>query len=127
MTSKNSSIVLALGFFCSFLIVGLPYWQIPYAQVSLPNAVWGWPLVVVTALAALPRAVSGTRFWPSALVVGASVPAAVLARIVYDTSSDPTSHNLWPLEIILAAGPGFLAGVLGALVGGLLASRRSGA
>ena len=123
MTSKNSSSVLALAFLCSFLVVGLPYWQIPYAQVSLPNAVWGWPLMIVTALAALPRVVFGTRFWPSALVVGASVPAAVLARVVYDTSSDPTSHNLWPFEIILAAGPGLLAGVMGALVGGLLAGR----
>lgn len=123
MRSKSSSVALAFAFICAFLIVGLPYWQIPYAQVSLPNAVWGWPLVIVTALAALPRAVSGARFWSAALVVGASVPAAVLARVVYDTSSDPSSHNLWPFEIILAAGPGFLAGVIGALVGGLLASR----
>jgi hypothetical protein len=124
MRSKSSStIVLAFAFFCAFLSVGLPYWQIPYAQVSLPNAVWGWPLLIVIVLAAVPRAACGTRFWSAALVVGASVPAAVLARIVYDTFSDPTSHNLWPFEIILAAGPGLLAGVMGALVGGLLASR----
>jgi hypothetical protein len=124
MRSKSSStIVLAFAFFCAFLIVGLPYWQIPYAQLSLPNAVWGWPLLIVIALAAVLRAACGTRFWSAALVVGASVPAAVLARIVYDTASDPTTHNLWPFEIILAAGPGLLAGVMGALVGGLLANR----
>lgn len=124
MRSKSSStIVLTFAFFCAFLTVGLPYWQIPYAQVSLPNAIWGWPLLIVIALAAVLRAACGTRFWSAALVVGASVPAAVLARIVYDTASDPTSHNLWPFEIILAAGPGLLAGVMGALVGGLLSSR----
>ena len=123
MTSKSSNIALSSAFFCSFLIVGLPYWQIPYAKISLPNAIWGWPLLIVTVLAALPRAVSGTRFWPAALVVGASVPAAVLARIVHDTFLDPTAHNLWPFEIILAAGPGLLAGFMGALAGGLLANR----
>jgi len=26
----------------------------------------------------------------------------VLARIVFDTQRDPTSHNLWPLEIVFA-------------------------
>jgi hypothetical protein len=122
----SSRVVLPLAFLGSFLVVGAPYWQIPYAQVSLPNAVWGLSLVVVAALAALPRVLSSTRLWPTAFIVGASVPASVLARVIYDTSSDPTSHNLWPFEIILAAGPGLLAGTLGALVGGLLA-RRGGA
>ena len=121
--ATNSRIVLALAFPGSFLVVGVPYWQIPYAQVSLPNSVWGLSLVVVGALAALPTILSGTRFWSSALIVGVSVPAAVLARIIYDTWSDPTSHNLWPFEIILATGPGLLAGIIGAFVGGLLTKR----
>lgn len=123
MTLSNR-VVLALAFFGSFFVVGASYWPIPYAQISLPNAVWGLPLVVVAALAALPSVLSSARFWPSALIVGASVPAAVLARVIYDTSSNPSSHNLWPLEIILATGPGLLAGVAGALVGGFLGSRK---
>ncbi|ENO74806.1 hypothetical protein ACFQ4M_13090 [Thauera mechernichensis] len=123
MTLSNR-VVLALAFFGSFFVVGAFYWPIPYAQISLPNAVWGLPLVVVAALAALPRVLSSTRFWPSALIVGASVPAAVLARVIYDTSSNPSSHNLWPFEMILATGPGLLAGVSGALVGGFLGSRK---
>src|SRR5688500_11230611 len=32
-----------------------------------------------------------------------SVPVAVLARVVVDAAKDPTSHNLWPLEFIIAA------------------------
>jgi hypothetical protein len=52
--------------------------------------------------------------------MGASVPAAVMARVIYDGASDPTSHNLWPFEIILASGPGLVAGLAGALAGGLL-------
>lgn len=119
----KSQIILALAFFGAFLVVGVPYWQVPYAQLSLPNAVLGLPLIVVAGLAALPRIAAHTRFWPAMLIVGSSVPAAVMARVLYDTVSDPTSHNLWPLEIILAAGPGVLAALVGALAGGLLARR----
>jgi len=120
---SGNRLVLAAAFACAFLSVGLPYWQIPYAQLSLPNAVWGLPLIIVACLAAVPRVVSATRFWPTVLVVGASVPAVVLARVIHDTASDSTSHNLWPFEIILGAGPGFLAAGVGALAGGLLAKR----
>src|SRR5690554_3183396 len=111
---------LSLAFLGAFLAVGVPYWQMPYGEVTLPNAVWGPPLVLVCVLAVLSRWLSGTGLWATALVVGASVPAAVLARVVYDTAFDPTSHNLWPFELVLAAGPGLLAGILGALVGGLV-------
>lgn len=122
MATRNRTI-LALAFFGSFLAVGLPYWYIPAAQVSLPYAVWSPPLAAVVFLAVLPRALSAAGFWRTTLVVGASVPAAVMARVVYDTLSDPTSHNLWPFEIVLAAGPGFVAAIVGALVGQLLAGR----
>ena len=124
--ATKSGTVLALAFAGSFLAVGFRYWQIPYAQVSLPDAVWGVALVLVAGLAALPRILYATRLWRTTLIVGASVPAAVLARVVYDTASDPTSHNLWPFEIILAAGPGLAAAFIGAFAGGLFA-RRSGA
>ena len=119
--ATKSRTVLAVAFAGSFLAVGVPYWQIPYAQVSLPGAVWGVGLVLVAGLAALPRILCATRLWPTTLIVGASVPAAVLARVVYDTASDPTSHNLWPFEIILAAGPGLAAAFIGAFAGGLFA------
>ena len=66
---------------------------------------------------------SSSGFWLTTVIVGASVPAAVFARVIYDTSSDPTSHNLWPFEIILAAGPGLIAALAGAFAGKLLASR----
>jgi hypothetical protein len=37
--------------------------------------------------------------------------AFVAGRIVLDTARDPTSHNLWPFEIVIAGGAGlaFLA------------------
>lgn len=116
--------VLVLAFVGSFLAVGIPYWGIPYSNLSLPSALPDAGLVVVALLAALARIVSASRFWRTSLVVGAAVPAAVLARVVGDGILDPTSHNLWPFEIALASGPGFLAAAVGALIGGVLARPR---
>lgn len=51
-------------------------------------------------------------------VVGGSVPSAVLARITVETTNDPTSHNLWPLELIAALVGGACSSA-GTLVGNL--------
>ncbi len=53
-------------------------------------------------------------------LVGA-VLTAVIVRVVRDCLSDPTSHNLWPFELIIAAFPAGLGAACGALVGGLIA------
>jgi hypothetical protein len=55
--------------------------------------------------------------WQGGWRIAALVPVAVLAfvalRIVVDTARDPTSHNLWPFEIIMVGGGALLAiGVL---------------
>ena len=43
--------------------------------------------------------------WRGGWRVAAAVPAAVIAfvilRIIIDTARDPTSHNLWPFEILI--------------------------
>ena len=123
---RKSRNVLALAFTVGFFAIGLSYWQIPYSELALPNAILGFGLLAIAVLAALSRVLSTARLWPTTLIVGASVPAAVLARVIYDASHDPTSHNLWPLEIVLAAGPGILLALVGALAGGYVA-QRSGA
>jgi hypothetical protein len=51
--------------------------------------------------------------WRIAALVPAGVLAFVALRIVVDTALDPTSHNLWPFEIIIFGG-GALA-TMGAL------------
>lgn len=112
----------------SFFTVGVPYWQIPYAKVSLPTTLYGMGLVVVGVLAAAARAFGKARLMAVILGVGAAVPALILARIAVDTAKDPTSHNLWPFEFIIAAVIGMLSSSAGALVGSLPAffSRRNG-
>jgi hypothetical protein len=104
-----------------FFVIGLPYWQIPYAKVSLPSSLYGPGLLVVGVLAAAARIFGKIRFRGVVCVVGASVPAPILARIVIETTNDPTSHNLWPFEVIIAAMVGGLCSSAGALAGGLFA------
>lgn len=117
---------LVAAFVICFFAVGFPYWQIPYAKVSLPSTLYGVGLLVVGVLAAAVRAVGKARLLAVILVVGAAVPAPILARIVVDTARDPSSHNLWPFEFIIAAVIGVLCSSAGALVGCLPAffSRR---
>ncbi len=123
MAVRNGVVALAVGFAAGVLAIGPPYWRIPYAQLTLPDSIWGAGLVVVGVLALGVRVLGGVSSWRVGLVVGGSVPAAVLARVVVDVARDPTTHNLWPLELVLATGPGLLAGFAGALFGGLLVSR----
>lgn len=120
---------LVAAFVISFFVVGVPYWQIPYAKVSLPNTLYGTGLLVIGVLAAVARAVGKARLLAVILAVGAAVPAPILARIAVDTAKDPTSHNLWPFEVVIAAVIGVLCSSAGSLVGSLpgLFSRHNGA
>ncbi|MFN3310460.1 MAG: hypothetical protein ACK40R_02005 [Thermomonas sp.] len=67
----------------------------------------GWPLW------ALWRWRGGWR-WLAA--VPAAAVAFVLLRIVLDTARDPTSHNLWPFELVMVAGASLVAMLALALV-----------
>ena len=119
---------LIATFVVSFFAVGFPYWQIPYAKVSLPSTLYGTGLLVVGVLAAAARTFGKARLLAVILVIGAAVPAPILARVAVDTAKDPTSHNLWPFEFIIAAVIGVLCSSAGALVGSLPAflSRHNG-
>ena len=125
----NKKIIFWLGgaFAVGFLAIGIPYWFIPYNKVSLPNTLYGTGLLIVTMAAAAARAFGKTRFLAAIVVVGAAVPAAVLARVAIETTSDPTSHNLWPLEVIIALVVGFTSSSMGAVAGSFpaLLSKRS--
>jgi hypothetical protein len=128
MTSR-AAYWLVVAFLLSFFAVGVPYWQIPYAKVSLPNTLYDMGLLMVGVLAAAARALGKARFLAVTLTVGAAVPAPILARIAVDTVKDPTSHNLWPFELIIAAVLGVICSSAGTLVGSapLLLSRHHGA
>ena len=99
--------------------VGIPYWVIPYNKVNLPDALLGPGLVVVCISSLLLCLYHIAPFWRATLIMGATVPGVVIIRVLVEGVRDPTSHNLWPFEVIIAglvgvacAGPGAVAGVL---------------
>jgi hypothetical protein len=120
---------LSVAFISGFLAVGIPYWLIPYNKGNLPDALMGPALLVVVFAALLIRSFQVTSFWRVVGIVGASVPAAVFARVIVEGLQDPTSHNLWPFEVIIALFVGFPCALAGAVAGSLvstLVARRAG-
>ncbi|HEY1267447.1 MAG TPA: hypothetical protein VGH16_09340 [Candidatus Binatia bacterium] len=120
---NGSKILLVAAFVVPFFAVGIPYWPIPYSKVSLPDSLYGIGLIVVFLAAVACRYLAAVRFRSATLSAGASVPGAVMARVIYETAIDPTSHNLWPFELVIAAGVGFSLSLMGSLVGGFLMPR----
>lgn len=114
------------AFFSCFFAVGIPYWLIPYSQLGLPGALMGPGLLAVAFAALILRACGASTFWRGVAVAGAAVPAAVLARVVWEGVLDPTSHNLWPFEIVIALALGFLAALAGAIAGSLISMLTAG-
>ena len=97
------SIWLAVAFVAVFLIGGLPYWRIPYNQFDtshvevLPGVIL---LGFLTFMLIFDEAAPIKAVVMTMLLCG---PSIVGVSILRDTATDPTSHNLWPLEIVFAA------------------------
>jgi hypothetical protein len=117
---------LLIGFLAGFFAIGVPYWAIPYQALNLPDALIGFGILVVGLAALALRAWTIAPFGKTILVVGAAAPAAVLARVLMEGVADPTSHNLWPIELVIALGMGFAVALAGAVIGSLVARVRAG-
>lgn len=121
------SLWLVGAFVVSFFAVGIPYWRVPYSEVSLPTTLMAAGLVVVVLAAAVVRFLGRHGFLASLLVVALAVPAVVIARVAVDTARDPTSHNLWPFEVFIAWMVGLLASLVGVALGSVPALLARGA
>ena len=99
------------------LIVGIPYWRLAYSEAQLPSALMGPPLLAVVIAAFVVRRFAAAGFARATFVMALVVPCVVMARVTVETSADPTSHNLWPFEVVIAMGVGALASAAGALLG----------
>ncbi len=113
-------LILSIAFLTTFLVVGIPYWQIPYSQLALPTSIYGFGLWLIFIFAVILR-FSHASISQSFMIVGLSVPAMAFVRVVFDLFQDPTSHNLWSFEILVAAGLGIGIAFGGAILGSVLA------
>lgn len=123
--TRPSTRSVAAAFLVSFLAVGLPYWAVPYSRANLPNTLMTPGLIVVGVTALLLRSLRIASLKRSALVIGSSVPGAVMARVVVEALRDPTSHNLWPFELVIALFLGLPLAFVGGMVGAGIARLRT--
>jgi hypothetical protein len=100
-------------FIGALLFAGLAWWPAPYNHwsLNLTSARIGLMLLGLLAMAA---GLSKLTFWEGFLWVGAGLPVAALLRVAVEVAKDPTSHNLWPLELVMV-GIGSVAVVFPAL------------
>jgi hypothetical protein len=100
----------------STVVLGVVYWASPYSDTDISTVVGPVLFIAMLPVVAL-RATGVAPFLLSAAAGAASVVAVVMLRVIVDVSNDPTSHNLWPLEIVIAGVLGMLAGLVAAGLG----------
>ena len=110
---KPAPVVPPVAFLAGTVLAGLQHWRLPYRQAELPMSVMGPGLIALALIAAVLVAARLATTRQAMIAMLACLPAAILARVVADVWQDPTSHNLWPLEVVLA----FLVGAAAVLPG----------
>jgi hypothetical protein len=115
MKPKKLFLFLSALVIC-YLAMGVPYWQKPYSNVSLPDSLYELGLWLVIASAAAFR-LHGFGFLWTAGSFGLVAPMVVATRITVETARDSSTHNLFPFEIAIAVFVGFSAAAFGAVIG----------
>lgn len=116
---------LKAAFAIGVLSIGIPFWLMPYNKINVPDALYGPGLAIVFLLALLLRAAGITTFLRTLNVMAATVPAAVMARVIVEGFlMDPKKHNLWPLVIVIAAVVGYLTIAPGVVIGHVICRLR---
>lgn len=105
----------------AFLCCGVLLWPVPYSQVSMPGNPSPTLLLLLGGMVGFVAAfLIRSEFTVAWMTVPVGFALAVLARVAVDTWSDPTSHNLWPFEVVIMGGIGLAAGLIGVTLARLL-------
>lgn len=118
---RRFATLLPVALVCTLAVL-VPYAGRVDAGQQMPDALYGFGLWVVALAALIARWRLGVGVPLAALAAGAGVPIAVLAKVAWDVAGDPTSHNLWPFELVIALGVAAVPAALGALAGWGLAA-----
>lgn len=111
---------LTAAFLLSLLAIGAGYWPVPYSRLDTGD-LFGAGMFVAATAALLLRLFALAPTWMIVLALAAAAPAVALGRVLADWATDPTTHNLWPIELVLAAALGLVWVSLATLAGAGLA------
>lgn len=119
-TSNNKRIEAGVFLAC-LLVVGVPFWRVPYGnELNVPDSFYGPGLWVLAVAPVLLARFARSGFLRS-FVIAASVPgAALMLRVIVEGIQDPTTHNLWPIALVIVLVLGAVVTAPGAVVGWLL-------
>jgi len=120
---------LLLATAAGVLACGLPLWPLSYREVSIganpPPSLW---LLLSGAAGLLAGILLRPGLLRPILAVTLGFMIAVMGRVEVETSRDSTSHNLWPIEVVMAGAIGLAAAAIGvgaARLGQRAADRRA--
>lgn len=111
---------LFTAFILSLIVVGLPYWSTSYSELSLPSSLFTPALLAILLSAVILKIYTDNTFQKILHTMAFVLPAVVAARIIVDAFFDSTSHNLFPLELIIALITGYAIVIPAVLLGSLL-------
>ena len=117
---------IILSFAVAFVATGLMIWLLPYAKVELPNSLARAPMVLVAIAAVIARVKGEAGFLRTTVLIGCAVPAAIAVRVAVEVAQDPTSHNLWPFELVFGGVLGGALALIGATIGTVWVRTRKG-
>jgi len=92
----------ALAFVAATLVIGVPYWAIPYDKFDLSHVEVLPGAILLCLLTMMLIGKGNAKARTAFLVMSMVAPTVDLIAIVHDTSTDPTTHNLAPFELIIA-------------------------
>ncbi|MFD2200395.1 hypothetical protein [Shivajiella indica] len=101
----------------AFTVAALTHWTIPYGDLGwIENGLalrWILYSILISLIVHLRLNILSGK---AAFLIASGFLTAVVLRIVFESLKNATSHNLWPLEMVLVFGitfiPAFLVGIL---------------
>ena len=101
----------------AFLGAAITHWYIPHEQVSMmaKSFIITW-VVIAFVTGALGVMLMKRAVRESSLLVTTGFVLAVFLRVIFEILKDPTSHNLWPFEILITILIALPASMLGAFL-----------
>ena len=101
----------------SVIICGSVYWPIKIKDLETTHFYMTIWMISIMAFAAIANVVMGLDWKKTIVSCGLTLPTVTFIKIVIDFFIDPTSHSLWPFEIIIVFITGFLQANLGFIIG----------
>jgi hypothetical protein len=119
MTKERKRTILILA--VSTLICGAVYWPLPYNSHKWEWLQFGGWALGTMAVAAVAKIKTELTIREATFLAGFGPAIANLIRILFETTFvDPTSHNLFPFEVVIAVFVGVPSAALGSGVGHLV-------